>query len=101
MDQTLDATGSIGALPGTGHSRSPLKAHEQWLFDLVATELDLTLAEIRARLRVEKKLKVGTTSVLRFYNCHEITFKKRYTPPSRIVLMSLPRARRGKPSRRL
>ncbi len=76
MDQTLDATGSIGALPGTGHSRSPLKAHEQWLFDLVATEPDLTLAEIRARLRVEKKLKVGTTSVWRFYNRHETTFKK-------------------------
>ena len=72
-------TGSVDALPGTGHSRSPLKAHEQWLFDLVAAEPDLTLAEIRARLRVEKKLKVGTTSVWRFYDRHEITFKKNDT----------------------
>ena len=69
-------TGSVDALPGTGHSRSPLKQHEQWLLDLVAAEPDLTLAEIRTRLRTEKKLKVGTTSVWRFYERHKITFKK-------------------------
>jgi transposase len=69
-------TGSADALPGTGHSRSPLKTHEQWLLDLVAAEPDLTLEEIRARLRSEKKLKVGTTSIWRFYDRHEITFKK-------------------------
>ena len=43
-------TGSIDAKPGTGHSRSPLKVHEQWLLDLVAREPDLTLEEIRDRL---------------------------------------------------
>ena len=64
------------ALPGTGYSRSPLKRHEQWLLDLVAAEPDLTLNEIRARLVREKKLKVGTTSIWRFYERHEITFKK-------------------------
>jgi hypothetical protein len=32
-------------LPGTGHSRSPLEAHRQWLLDLVAAEPDLTLEE--------------------------------------------------------
>ena len=69
-------TGSIDALPGTGRSRSPLKTHEQWLLDLVAAEPDLTLKEIGARLRTEKKLKVGTTSIWRFYVRHEITFKK-------------------------
>ena len=69
-------TGSVDALPGTGHSRSPLKQHEQWLLDLVAAEPDLTLAEIRARLRTEKKLKIGTTSVWHFYDRHKITFKK-------------------------
>ena len=69
-------TGSVDALPGTGHSRSPLKQHEQWLLDLVAAEPDLTLEEIRARLRTEKKLKIGTTSVWRFYDRHKITFKK-------------------------
>jgi transposase len=69
-------TGSVEAMPGTGHSRSPLKAHEQWLLDLVAAEPDLTLEEIRARLRSEKKLKAGTTSIWRFYDRHAITFKK-------------------------
>ena len=54
----------------------PLEAHEQWLLDLVAAEPDLTLEEIRARLRSEKKLKAGTTSIWRFYDRHAITFKK-------------------------
>jgi transposase len=69
-------TGSVEAMPGTGHSRSPLKAHEQWLLDLVAAEPDLTLEEIRARLGSKKKLKAGTTSIWRFYDRHAITFKK-------------------------
>jgi len=69
-------TGSVDAKPGTGHSRSPLEQHRQWLLDLVAAEPDLTLDEIRARLRCEKKLKSGTTSIWRFYERHDITFKK-------------------------
>lgn len=70
------ATGSVEAKPGTGHSRSPLKAHEVWLLDLVAREPDLTLEEIRDRLKREKKLEVAVSSVWRFYDRHEITFKK-------------------------
>src|ERR1700694_5377153 len=35
-------TGRVAGLPGTGHSRSPLEAHRQWLLDLVAAEPDLT-----------------------------------------------------------
>ena len=69
-------TGSVAAKPGTGHSRSPLEAHRQWLLDLIAAEPDLTLEEIRARLKSEKRLKTGTTSVWRFYERHDITFKK-------------------------
>ena len=69
-------TGNVAALPGTGHSRSPLETHRQWLLDLVAAEPDLTLDEIRARLKSEKRLKTGTTSVWRFYERHDITFKK-------------------------
>jgi transposase len=42
-------TGSVAAKPGTGHCRSPLEAHRQWLLNLVAAEPDLTLEEIRAR----------------------------------------------------
>ena len=69
-------TGRVAAKPGTGHSRSPLKAYEQWLLDLVGKEPDLTLEEIRDRLRREKKVAVATSSVWRFYDRHEITFKK-------------------------
>ena len=69
-------TGNVEALPGTGHSRSPLKVHDQWLLDLVAAEPDLTLDEIRVRLARDKKLKIGRTSIWRFYERHAITFKK-------------------------
>ena len=69
-------TGSVEAKPGTGHSRSPLNQHEQWLLDLIAAEPDLTLDDIRLRLSGAKKLKVGTSSIWRFYDRHEITFKK-------------------------
>ena len=86
-------SGSVEAKPGTGHTRSPLEKHRQWLLDLVAAQPDLTLDEIRARLRSEKKLKTATSSVWLFYERHEITFKKkRCTPPSRIDLTSPPRA---------
>ena len=69
-------TGSVEAKPGTGHSRSPLEKHKQWLLALVAAEPDLTLEEIRARLRSVKKRKAGIGSIWRFYDRHRITFKK-------------------------
>jgi len=72
-------TGSVDAKPGTGHSRSPLEKHKQWLLDLVAREPDLTLEEIRARLRSEKKQKAGIGSIWRFFDRHNITFKKNST----------------------
>ena len=68
--------GSVEAKPGTGYSRSPLKAHQRWLLELVAKEPDLTLEEIRARLKREKKLEVAASSVWRFYERNAITFKK-------------------------
>ena len=70
-------TGSVEAKPGTGHCRSPLEEHKQWLLDLVAAEPDLTLDDIRARVGREKKLKSSTTSIWRFYDRHNITFKKK------------------------
>src|SRR4051794_31769050 len=49
------STGSFAAKPGTGHSRSPLEAHKQWLLDLVAAEPDLTLdRDPRAACRREE-----------------------------------------------
>jgi len=69
-------TGSVEAKPGTGHTRSPLEKHRQWLLDLVAAEPDLTLDEIGARLGSNKKLKTATSLVWRFYERHGISFKK-------------------------
>jgi transposase len=74
--ERLTKTGSVAAKPGTGHTRSPLKRHERWLLELVAKEPDLTLEEIRARLRSEKKMKVAISSIWRFYERHNISFKK-------------------------
>jgi len=68
-------TGSVEAKSGTGHVRSPLKQHEQWLLDLIAAEPDLTLEEVRARLR-SKKMKAAISSIWSFYHRHNITFKK-------------------------
>jgi transposase len=69
-------TGSIDAKPGTGHGRSPLEKHRRWLIDLIAAEPDLTLAEIRARLRSQRKQKAGIGSIWRFFDRHGFTFKK-------------------------
>ena len=69
-------TGSVDAKPGTGHCRSPLEQHNQWLLDLMAAQPDLTLDEIRVRLRGEKKLRSSKSSIARFYDRLDITFKK-------------------------
>jgi transposase len=72
-------TGSVAAKP-MGGKRSPLDAHKDWLLALIAEEPDLTLQEIRARLRARGIL-ASASSVWRFCDRHGITFKKK---PSRI-----------------
>ena len=74
-------TGSVDAKPAIGHSRSPLKEYEAWLLDLVAREPDLTLEEIRDRLAASNKLDVAVSSIWRFYDRHDITFKKNSARP--------------------
>jgi len=74
--QRWSENGEMCAKPGTGHTRSPLKAHETWLLDLVAAMPDLTLDEIRQKLFDEHGFKPGIGSVWRFFNRHGISFKK-------------------------
>ena len=74
--ESWTTTGTVAAKPGTGHCRSPLETHKQWLLDLVAATPDLTLKEIRTRLHAEKKQRAGIGSIWRFYDRHNITFKK-------------------------
>lgn len=68
-------TGSVAAKL-MGGKRSPLDAHKQWLLELIAAEPDLTLEEIRGRLRA-RDLAVSASSVWRFCDRHDITFKKK------------------------
>jgi transposase len=70
---------------GGDHS-SRLKDHRAAVLDLVACEPDLTLAEIRDRLRAEHGVGVAVSTVWRFLEANKLTLKKRAcTPPNRIV----------------
>lgn len=68
-------TGSVAAKP-MGGKRSPLDAHKPWLLELIAAEPDLTLQEIRGRLRA-RGIIVAASSVWRFCDRHDLTFKKK------------------------
>jgi transposase len=68
-------TGSVAAKP-MGGKHSPLDAQQQWLLELIAGEPDLTLEEIRSRLRA-RGIRVSASSVWRFYDRNDITFKKK------------------------
>ena len=83
--QRWKATGSIEAQP-TGGSTSPLEDHAEFLLDLVAEQPDLTLDEIVAAM-AKAGIAGSRTAVWRFYERHEVTFKKRCTPASRTGLM--------------
>ena len=72
-------TGSVAAKP-MGGKRSPLDAHKDWLLALIGAEPDLTLEEMRTRLR-GRGILVSTSMVWRFFDRHDITFKKK---PARI-----------------
>ena len=67
--------GSAAAKP-MGGKRSPLDAHAPWLLELIGAEPDLTLEEIRGRLR-QHDIAVAASSVWRFCDRHDITFKKK------------------------
>jgi transposase len=75
--QRWSETGETGAKPIKGHTRSPLKAHEDWLLGLIAATPDMTLEEIRQKLFEEHGLRPGIGSVWRFFDRNGISFKKK------------------------
>lgn len=90
-------TGSAAAKP-MGGKRSPLDAHAQWLLALIAAEPDLTLEEIRGRLN-QRGIRVAASSVWRFCDRHDLTFKKKAcTPQNRTAKTSVWPARTGSKS---
>jgi transposase len=69
-------TGSVSPSPQGGRSRSPLEPHTAWLLALVASEPDLTLAEIVARVAEAHGLATTDGSLRRFFRRHRISLKK-------------------------
>ena len=56
--------------------RSKLDAYEKWLLELVRDEPDITLEEIRARLR-GRGMSASIGLVWKFFDRHDISFKKK------------------------
>jgi transposase len=71
-------TGSCAAAPSGGdHKSQDIEVHREWLLNLVSTEADLTLEEIRIRLRETHGLRKSPSCLWRFFARHKVTFKKR------------------------
>lgn len=68
-------TGSRSARKMGGVKPSPLEPHTGYLLALIEAEADLTLEQIRGRLR-DRGVVVGHGSVWRFFDRHRISLKK-------------------------
>jgi transposase len=74
---TLKAeTGSLEPQRGR-KARSPLEPHKDWLLTLTAEEPDLTLKETVDRIGRELGVKTSISAVDRFYDRHDVSFKKK------------------------
>lgn len=71
--QRMRSVGSPAAKPTGGDHRSRLTEHAEWLLALIAEQPDLTLEEIRVRLRAEKAITVGIGTVWRFFAAPRIS----------------------------
>jgi transposase len=75
--QRFRETGECKAKPTGGDRRSrAIEAHKDWLLALVGGEPDLTLEEIRGRLAASKGFGTSVSALWRFFDRHEISFKK-------------------------
>lgn len=74
----LAETGTCAARATGGDFRSKaIEVHRDWLLALVAAEPDLSLGEIRTRLRDTHGLCKSLSCLSRFYVRHDISFKKK------------------------
>jgi putative transposase len=73
--QRFRATGSAAAAKMGGRRRAPLNEQRVFLLSLVAEQPDLTLEEIRAKLKARQVL-VCVTAIWRFFERNGISFKK-------------------------
>jgi putative transposase len=73
--QRWKATGSFEAKPMGGYRGHKLSEHKELVQCLVQEKPDITLAELRAKLKAHK-IKVGQTSIFRFLNYLNLSYKK-------------------------
>jgi len=68
---------SVSPNPVRGHRRRLLDGHADWLLELIETKADITLEEIRAKLR-KRGVRVSLWTVWSFYDRHDFSFKKKH-----------------------
>ena len=74
----FQATGRISPAPTGGDRRSGrIEAHRDYLLGLIRRQPDITLLEIQERLIANSGERFSSSVIWRFFNRHEITFKKR------------------------
>jgi transposase len=75
--QRLERVGDRRCARMGGYRRSRLEPHRDWLLGAIATEPDLTLAALCARLSAEHGLRTDTGTLSRFFTSEGISFKKK------------------------
>ncbi|WP_091712264.1 IS630 family transposase [Methylobacterium phyllostachyos] len=73
----LATTGTVAARPQGRARRSKLDPHEAFLRGLIADRDDITLEEMRVRLREEHALTVGLGTLWAFLDARGLTYKKK------------------------
>ena len=71
-------TGSFAAKPMGGYRGHKLSEHTELVQQLVKAKPDITLSELRAKLKAHK-IMVGQTSIFRFLNHLGLSYKKNGT----------------------
>ncbi len=78
----FQATGEISPAPTGGDRRSNrIEAHRDYLLGLIRRQPDVTLLEIQERLIANSGERFSSSVIWRFFDRHEITFKKRPRMP--------------------
>lgn len=86
---------SVAPSKKRGHRRSVLEPVAEWLLQLVKSEADLTLEEIRVRL-AKRGIRASVSMIWNFYDRHNISFKKKpFTPANKTEKTWPPHAAAG------
>jgi transposase len=88
--QLYNTTGNVAPKPSGGDRRSArIEAHHDYLMGVIRREPDITALELQERLLKNCGEHFSVSVLWRFFNRHNITFKKRpRTPPNNSAPMS-------------